>query len=225
VMAAGRPSSEGYQEALETLLGMYWFPLYAYLRRHGSSRDQAADFTQAFFAKLMEKQYLKGVEPRPGKFRSFLLAALKHFISNQRDRDRAKKRGGGRKILSLDFDSAENQYALEPADKLTPEKLFEKSWALTVLQRTMGRLEAELAAKGKQKLFDHLKCYLAADIGLVPYRKVASELRMSESAVKTTVHRMRRRCRQLLRDEIAQTVASEEQIDDEIRGLFAALAY
>lgn len=224
-MAAGRPSSEGYQEALETLLETYWFPLYAYLRRHGSSRDEAADFTQAFFAKMMEKQYLKGVGPRPGKFRSFLLTALKHFISNERDRARAKKRGGGRKILSLDFDSAENQYALEPADELTPEKLFEKSWALTVLQRTMGRLEAELAGRGKQKLFDRLKCYLAAEAGVVPYREVAGELGMSEGAVKTTIHRLRRRCREILRDEIAQTVASEDQIDDEIRGLFAALAH
>lgn len=225
VIAAASPSSQGYEQALETLLETYWFPLYAYLRRHGSSRDEAADFTQAFFAKMMEKQYLKGIGPRPGKFRAFLLTALKHFISNERDRARAKKRGGDRKILSLDFDSAENQYSLEPADDLTPDKLFEKSWALTVLERTMSRLEAELAEKGKQHLFDHLKCYLAVEGATVPYREVAEKIDMTEAAVKTTVHRLRRRCRELLRDEIAQTVATEEQIDDEIRGLFAALAH
>jgi len=225
VAAAGRPASPDYRQAMETLLRTYWFPLYAYLRRNGHNANEAADYTQAFFTRMLEKQYLKSVAPKPGKFRSFLLTALKHFLANERDRANAKKRGGGRKILSLDFQSAESQYALEPADRLTPEKLFEKSWALTVLERTMTQLEAELAAKNKQKLFDHLKVYLAAEPGSVPYRDMAAKLNMTETAVKTTVHRLRKRCRQLLRNEIAQTVAAESQIDDEIRGLFAALAH
>lgn len=225
VRAAGRPSSPDYRKALETLLQSYWFPLYAYLRRNGCKPDQAADFTQAFFTRVLEKQYLKSVAPKGGKFRSFLLVALKHFVANQRDRARAKKRGGDRKILSLDFDSAENQYALEPADRLSPDKLFEKSWALTVLERTMARLQAELAQKNKQNLFDHLKPYLAAEAGALPYRDVAEKLNMTEGAVKTAVHRLKKQCRKILRDEIAQTVTTEDQIDDEIRGLFAALAH
>jgi len=224
VLAAGRSSSPRHEPALSTLCQTYWFPLYAYLRRHGHDAHEAADHTQAFFAQMLDKDYLKKVKPKGGKFRSFLLTALKHFVANERARAAAKKRGGGRAILSLDFASAESQYALEPADDLTPEKLFEKSWALTVLERTMDRLGAELACKGKQKLFDHLKAYLAAEPSAIPYRDVAAELGMTEGAARVAVHRLRKRCRQLLRDEIAQTVADEGQIDNEIRGLFAALS-
>ncbi|MBL7187449.1 MAG: sigma-70 family RNA polymerase sigma factor [Phycisphaerae bacterium] len=224
VLAAGRSSSPRHEPALSTLCQTYWFPLYAYLRRHGHDAHEAADYTQAFFAQMLDKDYLKKVKPEGGKFRSFLLTALKHFIANERARAAAKKRGGGRAILSLDFENAESQYALEPADDLTPEKLFEKSWALTVLERTMDRLGAELASKGKQKLFDHLRVYLAAEPSAIPYREVAAELGMTEGAARVAVHRLRKQCRQLLRDEIAQTVADEGQIDDEIRGLFAALS-
>ncbi|UCG49619.1 MAG: sigma-70 family RNA polymerase sigma factor [Phycisphaerales bacterium] len=224
VLAAGRSSSPNHEPALSTLCQMYWFPLYAYLRRHGHDAHEAADCTQAFFAQMLDKDYLKKVKPKGGKFRSFLLTALKHFIANERARAAAKKRGGGRPVLSLDFDSAESQYALEPADDLTAEKLFEKSWALTVLERTMDRLRVELAEKGKLKLFDHLRTYLAAEPSSVPYREVAARLGMTEGAARVAVHRLRKRCRELLRDEIAQTVADETQIDDEIRGLFAALS-
>jgi RNA polymerase sigma-70 factor (ECF subfamily) len=223
VLAAGKSSSPQHKQALGTLCQTYWFPLYAYLRRHGYNTNEAADYTQAFFTQMLEKHYLKKIKPSPGKFRSFLLASLKHFVANEHDRARAKKRGGGRTLLSLDFENAENQYALEPADHLSPEKLFEKSWALTVLKRTMDRLEAELAGKNKQKLFDHLRVYLAAEASSVPFREVATELGMTEGAVRVAVHRLRRRCRELLREEIAQTVASEDQIDEEIRGLFSAL--
>jgi RNA polymerase sigma-70 factor (ECF subfamily) len=201
----------------------YWYPLYAYLRRNGYDAHQAADYTQAFFARMLEKDYLKKVKPKPGKFRSFLLKALKHFIANERARDAAQKRGGGRTVLSLDIENAERHYALEPADDLSPEKLFEKSWALKILERTMYRLESELAARGKQKLFDHLKVYMAAEASTIPYIEVATKMDMTEGAVRVAVHRMRKRCRELLRDEIAQTVTSDDQIDDEIRNLFTAL--
>jgi RNA polymerase sigma-70 factor (ECF subfamily) len=223
VLAAGRSSSPRHEPALSTLCQMYWFPLYAYLRRHGHDAHEAADCTQAFFAQMLDKDYLKKVKPKGGRFRSFLLTALKHFVANERARAAAKKRGGGRAVLSLDFDSAESQYALEPADDLTAEKLFEKSWALTVLERTMDRLGAELAGKGRERLFDRLRVYLAAEPSTISYREVAAELGMTEGAARVAAHRLRKRCRQLLRDEIGQTVADEAQIDDEIRGLFTAL--
>lgn len=223
VLAAGRPKSASYKQALETLCRTYWFPLYAYLRRQGYDSHQAEDYTQAFFAGLLAKGGLRLADPKRGKFRSFLLASLKHFLSNELARARAKKRGGGQKALSLDFQNAESQYALEPCDELSPEKLFERSWALTVLYRTMARLQAEAISTNKQKLFDHLKVYLTAEKSSIPYRDVAAELDMAEGAVRVAVHRLRKRYRELLRDEIAQTVTSDDQIDEEIRDLFAAL--
>ena len=223
VLAAGRPKSASYRQALETLCQTYWFPLYAYLRRNGYNCHQAQDYTQAFFTGLLAKGGLGLVDPRRGKFRSFLLASLKHFVSNERARARAKKRGGDLKALSLNFESAENQYALEPRDDLSPEKLFERSWALTVLERTMARLQAEAVNTSKQEQFERLKSYLTADKSSVPYRDAAEELNITEGAVRVAVHRLRKRYRELLRDEIAQTVTSDEQIDEEIRDLFTAL--
>ena len=223
VLTAGRPESASYRKALETLCQTYWFPLYAYLRRHGCNSHQAQDYTQAFFTALLAKGGLGLADPKRGKFRSFLLASLKHFLSNERARARAKKRGGGRKALSLDFENAESQYALEPRDELSPEKLFERSWALTVLDRTMARLQDEAVSTNKQKSFERLKSYLIADKNSAPYRDAADELDMTEGAVRIAVHRLRKRYRELLRDEIAQTVTSDDQIDEEIRDLFAAL--
>ena len=223
VLAAGRPKSAGYRQALETLCQTYWFPLYAYLRRNGYDCHRAQDYTQAFFTGLLTKGGLDLVDPKRGKFRSFLLASLKHFVSNERARARAKKRGGDRKALSLNFDNAENQYALEPRDDLSPEKLFERSWALTVLERTMARLQVEAVNTSKQELFERLKSYLTADKSPIPYRDTAKELNITEGAVRVAVHRLRKRYRELLRDEIAQTVTSDKQIDEEIRDLFAAL--
>jgi len=210
---------------METLCRGYWFPLYVYLRRHGYDSHQAEDYTQAFFCRVLEKQVLRLADSKRGRFRSFLLATLKNFLADERDRARAQKRGGGRKLLSIDFNEAENQYALEPAVRLSPEKLFDKSWALTVLERTMACLKTELARKNKKELFDHLKIYLTAEKGSIPYRDTAAELNMTEAAVRTAVHRLRRHYRKSLRDEIAQTVATEDQIDEEIDDLFAALTY
>ena len=225
VLQAGQPGAPGYQQALETLCRGYWFPLYAYLRRHGYDSHQAEDYTQAFFCRVLEKQVLRLADSKRGRFRSFLLATLKNFLADEHDRARAQKRGGSRKLLSIDFNEAENQYALEPADRLSPEKLFDKSWALTVLERTMACLKTELAGKNKKELFDHLKIYLTAEKGSIPYRDTAAELNMTEAAVRTAVHRLRRHYRKSLRDEIAQTVTTEDQIDEEIDDLFAALTY
>ncbi|NQT00821.1 MAG: hypothetical protein HQ580_02230 [Planctomycetes bacterium] len=225
VLQAGQPKAPGYQQALETLCESYWFPLYAYLRRHGYNNQQAEDYTQAFFCRILEKQVLRSADSKRGRFRSFLLGTLKHFLADERDRAQAQKRGGGRKVLSIDFKKAENQYTLEPAHWLSAEKLFDKSWALTVLERTMACLKAELAGKNKQELFDHLKIYLTVEKGSISYRDTAAELNMTEGTVRTAVHRLRRHYRKLLRDEIAQTVAAEDEIDEEIDDLFAALAY
>jgi len=224
VLAAGEPDSTRHRQALEALCRTYWFPLYVYLRRQGNDAGQAEDYTQAFLAFLLEKQALSKADPKRGRFRSFLLASLKNFLANERARAAALKRGGGRKVLSLDIENAERRYALKPVDESSPEKLFERSWALTVLDRTMDRLQSEAATAQKQKLFAALRVYLTADKSSVPYRRMAAELNMSEGAVRVAAHRQRRRYRELLRDEIAQTVTTEEQIDQEIRDLFAALA-
>jgi RNA polymerase sigma factor (sigma-70 family) len=225
VLAAGKSSSANQKRALETLCQSYWFPLYAFLRRKGYDNHQAEDHTQAFFAHLLEKHHLQIADPKYGKFRSFLLIRLKGFLSDERDRSQAQKRGGGRKILSLSFENAEGQYALEPVDRLSPEMLFEKSWALTVLERTMDRLEADMVKKNKQKLFEHLKVYLTTDKDAIPYQDMATELAMTEGSIGVAVHRLRRQYRKLIRDEIAQTVGDEDQIDEEMGCLFAALAH
>jgi RNA polymerase sigma-70 factor (ECF subfamily) len=225
VLSAGQPDSSRYQQALEALCRTYWFPLYAYLRRHGFDAQKAEDYIQAFFTSLLEKRGLRLADPKRGRFRSFLLTALKHFLANEHTRAQAQKRGGGRKILSLDIENAENQYIREPCDELSPEKLFERSWALAVLDRTMVRLQVEAVAAKKEKHFDCLKMYLTAEKNAIPYNEVAVRLKMTEGAVKVAVHRLRQRYRDLLRDEIAQTVTTEEQINEEIRDLFTALAH
>lgn len=223
VLEAARPSSSHYRDAMSTLCGAYWYPLYAYLRRGGCSSHEAEEYTQGFFARLLEKEYLRQADPGRGRFRSFLLASLKHFVANERKREKALKRGGGRKIFALDFGDAENRYSLEPVEKMSPEKLFERSWALTVLHNATGRLQDESATAGKERVFECLKVYLTAEKGTIPYRKAAADIDMTEGAVKVAVHRLRRRYRELLRDEIGQTVATPDEIADEIRSLFAAL--
>ena len=224
VRAAGRPDSVHYSQALETLCKTYWFPLYAFLRRHGNDSNRAEEYTQAFFTHLLEKDSVRLADPSRGKFRSFLLASLKNFLADLRDHDKAKKRGGGRKVFSLDFENAEAQYALEPAERLTPEKLFERSWALTILDRAMARLQGEATSEKKKRTFEYLKVYLTAKESAAAYGEVGEKLGMSEGTVRVAVHRLRRRYREVLRDEIAQTVSSEEEIDQEIRDLFTALA-
>ena len=185
VLAAGESSSPQQKQALETLCQSYWFPLYAYLRRRRYDTHQAEDLTQAFFAHILEKKDFQTADPKFGKFRSFLLVRLKYFLSDERDHASAKKRGGGKKILSLSIQNAEGQYALEPSIQLSPEMLFEKAWALTVLDRTTERLEAEMTNKNRKRLFDHLKVYLTTDKDAIPYENVATELSMTDGSVRS----------------------------------------
>jgi RNA polymerase sigma-70 factor (ECF subfamily) len=223
VLSARKRKSPESQQALAALCETYWFPLYAYVRRLGYSSHDAQDLTQEFFARLLEKDFLKDVDYRRGKFRSFLLAALKHYLGHQREHDRAKKRGGGRVPFSLDFHDAESRYRLEPEDPTTPERLYRRRWALTLLDRVVERLEDENVRAGKAEMFAGLKEFLTAGRQSRPYRQAAEGLGMTEGAVKVAVHRLRRRYRELLKEEIAQTVADPAEIDDELRELFSAV--
>jgi RNA polymerase sigma-70 factor (ECF subfamily) len=222
VLAARDRAEPGAGDALASLCALYWYPLYAYVRRRGHSADEAHDLTQEFFARLLAKDFLAGVDRGKGKFRAYLLAACNHFLANERDRARAKKRGGGRPVLSLDAADAEGRYRAEPVGGLTPEKLFERRWALALLQQVMTRLRDEFEARGKGLLFERLRGFLVGEKG-GGYREAADELRLSEGAVKVAVHRLRQRYRELLHEEIGRTVGAPEEIEQEIRDLFAAL--
>jgi RNA polymerase sigma-70 factor (ECF subfamily) len=224
VLRAGESNGAKAQEALATLCQSYWYPLYAYLRRHGESPHDAEDLTQDFFLHLLEKQRLGQVQREKGKFRSFLLASLQNFLSDQWDKSRAQKRGGGASLLSLDAARAEERYQLEPADTLDPQKIFERRWALTVLERVLARLEVEYAEAGKQERFAQLQHLLLQEGDSGSYAEVGRQLGMSEGAVKMAVLRLRQRSRELFRAEIAHTVGSEDEIEDEVRHLFAAIA-
>ena len=224
VLAAGNQASPNYTRALSALCETYWYPLYAYLRRRGYDKQQAEDYTQDFFAALLERQGVGKADPKLGKFRSFLLASLKNFLADEWGRKQAQKRGGGIKVSPLDFDDGETRYGREPADDLSAEKLFERSWAQAILAQAMTKLKAEFAAEGKQDSFEHLKTYLTAQEEAAPYREAAAALNMTEGAVKVAVHRLRRRYGELVRREIAQTVATAEQVEEEMNALYAALA-
>jgi RNA polymerase sigma factor (sigma-70 family) len=224
VLAAGRPGSAESADAMVSLCKTYWYPLYAYVRRRGHDAVSAQDLTQEFFARLLEKNYVAQADRARGKFRSFLLASLNHFLAKEWRRVSARKRGGGCTLISLDFEAGERRYSLEPSHDLTPEKMFERRWALNLLAETLSKVRDEYAIGGKLKLFDHLKPYLGGDKNMVPYRQIAAELGMTLGTVKVAVHRLRRRCRELLVAEIAQTVAGPEEIEEELRDLFQAVA-
>jgi DNA-directed RNA polymerase specialized sigma24 family protein len=210
--------------ALAELCRTYWYPLYAFIRRKGHAADEAQDLTQEFFARLLERDFLGAVDRSKGKFRSFLLAACQHFLANEHDRANAQKRGGGRFHYSLELHDAEALYTREPIHMLTPEKLFERRWALTLLNDVLLRLKAEFDQAQKGPLFDRLKTFLTQPADSAPYRDLAAELQMSEGALRVAVHRLRQRYRELLEATIAQTVETPEQVQEEIRSLFAALA-
>ena len=222
--AAGRSDSTHARDALEKLCRNYWLPIYAFVRRQGHNPHDAQDLTQEFFTRLLESNYLAGVDREKGRFRSFLLASLKHFLANEWDKAKAQKRGGGHVLISIDAAAAENSVGLEPADVLTAEKIFERRWALSLLEQVLRRLREEYARDGKEQQFEQLKSTLTEASRSVSYAEIARRLATSEGAVKVAVHRLRQRYRELLRAEIADTVADPREIDDEIRNLFAALA-
>jgi RNA polymerase sigma factor (sigma-70 family) len=223
VLAARDRDAPLAEQALDALCEAYWYPIYAFVRRRGNDPDRAADLTQEFFARLLEKDSLKAVDRAKGRFRSFLLAACTHFLSNERDRARALKRGGGRPPLSVDVRDAEGRYLAEPAHELTAERLFQRRWALTLLDGVLERLGEESRRAGRGPLYERLKIALTGAGGAVPYARVGAELGLSEAAIKKAAERLRRRFGELLRERIAETVADPAEVDDEIRDLFAIL--
>lgn len=223
VLTAGRDSMPGSRAALAELCELYWPPLYSYARRQGHTVEEAQDLTQAFFARLLEKHYVAAADPQRGRFRSFLLASFKHFLANERDRERAQKRGGGQLPSALEFETAETRYAAEPLDTLTPEAIFERQWALGVVDRVLATLRAECVKAGKEATFEHVKDLIVGEKSPGGYAAIADRIDTTEGAIKVTVHRLRRRFRHLLRVEIEATVSDDSEIDDEISYLIAVL--
>jgi RNA polymerase sigma factor (sigma-70 family) len=223
VVAAGGRSSVEADKALEELCQAYWYPLYAYVRRRGNDPAEAEDLTQAFFERLLEKNFIGSVTPGLGRFRSFLLTCLKHFLANEWERTRSQKRGGGNVIVSLDEDDPEVRYQFEPVENITPEILFERRWALTVLEQVLGRLRSEVVASERADLFDELKAFLSVDQPDSSYAQVAARTGLKEGTIKTAVHRLRRRYAELLRAEIGKTVNEPGEVEAEVRYLISVL--
>ncbi len=221
VLAAGSSSSSESERALSHLCWTYWYPLYAFIRRSGHSPHDAEDLTQSFFAHVLEKRVLRAVEPGRGKFRSFLLASLKNFLANEWDKQHAAKRGGKCTFVSLDEEPAENRYQREPFHDATPEKLFEQSWALTVIDTALRHLRDEYAAASKSEMFDALQDRLIGAEDSQSYAELTAKLGVPEGTLRMTVLRMRRHFGYLLRAEIAHTVGNANEIEDELRHLIA----
>ena len=224
MIAAQDASGTAGRQALEHLCLQYWQPLYAYIRHQGSSPDEAADFTQAYFAELLEKDLLAEVSPEKGRFRAYLLATLRHFLSHERDRERAIKRGGAAQTIPIDRNVGTSGYALRPPSKeMSPANVFERRWAMTVLDRAIQRLEREARQTGDEAQVEHLKQYLTSSDTQAPYREAAVALGMSEGAVATAVHRLRKRYGQCLRAEIGELVLEPAHIDDEVRRILSVV--
>jgi RNA polymerase sigma-70 factor (ECF subfamily) len=224
VLAAGDPRAPEARESLATLCHAYWYPLYAFIRRRGHSPDQAQDLTQDFFAMILERDVLARADPERGRFRAFLRTVCGRFLVNAYERTHAQKRGGARPILPIDTSGAEARYGRELADVSTPERIFDRTWALTMLARVLEQLRREYDDAGKAGTFNELRSVLIEDPGTDRYAAIAARLGASEGAVRVAVHRLRRRYGQLLREEIAATVNDPNEIDDEIQSLFTALA-
>ena len=224
VLAAANPEAPEAAAALERLCSTYWYPLYAFIRRQGYEVADAQDLTQSFFAHILSRRFLQRASREKGRFRSFILGSLKFFLADELARLQAQKRGGGRPPVFLDAQTAEARYRLEPVDLMDAEKLFERRWAITLLDRVMEHLEAEFAEAGKKRLFEQLRQFLLGDRGSATYQEVAEILGMTEGAIKVAVHRMRQRYRELFREEIAQTVAGPVEADEEMRHVFAAIS-
>lgn len=223
IVAAGSDDSSAAREALATLCETYWYPLYAYVRRRGAPADEARDLTQGFLTSLLERRDLERVDQTRGRFRAFLLASLQHFLANDAARTRAQKRGGGTTRLPLTLDTAEGRYRVEPEDTATPETLYERRWALTVIERVLARLRQDWEIGGRETDFDELKACLLGQHPAGGYAATAARLGTTEGALKTAVHRLRRQFQQALRQDIAETVSNPADIDDEIRYLVRAL--
>lgn len=223
VVSAGAADAVRARDSLEELCTAYWYPTYVYIRRRGYDAEQARDLTQDFFVRLLEKGVLSEADPNRGRFRSFLRTVCAHFLANRSDWARAQKRGGGRTFLPLDASDAEARYGLELSSSLTPEKIFDRSWALTLLGRVLDRLGREYDEAGKAATFQALRGMLAGEPELGSYAELATRLGATEGAVRVAAHRLRRRYGELLRSEIAATLAEPAEVDGEIRELFAAL--
>jgi len=222
VLAAKGKDSSRSVEALENLCRAYWYPLYCYARRSGQAPADAEDLTQGFFARLVEKDYLRSATSKKGRFRTFLLVAFRRYMANQWEHAHAKKRGGFVRPVAIDAETAERRLAREPADQLSPDVLFDRQWARTLLERTMKGLQEEYASTGRARLFEHLRDCLSRDEAALSYAEIAAELKLTEAAVKMAVHRLRSRYREILRAEIAQTVSTAEEIEEEIQHLFSS---
>lgn len=223
VVRAGRDSSPRSRAALEDLCRLYWYPLYAFVRREGIGPDEAQDLTQSFFATLLERDDLKAVSPERGKFRAFLRTAMKHFLLNHWRNARREKRGGGRRILPLDYEDLESRFAREPSDDVTPDRLFDRQWALTLLDLALRAVEADYRDHGKERLFDLLRSSLTGSDAAAPYDRIAEQLELTEGAVRTAMHRLRKDFGQELRRQAADTLDENSEPDEEIRQLFEAL--
>jgi len=221
VVAASASDRKDARSALVSLSENYWYPLYAYLRRRGYSADQAQDLTQEFFVRVLQGRYLDRAHPEKGRFRAFILSCLKFFVADEGDRQRAHKRGGG-KLLRVEFSSAETRYEREPAHNETPERVFERRWALLILDRVVEKLRIEFVHHGRPELFDKLRPSLLGQSD-TPYAALAREMNTSEGALKVAVHRFRKRYRELLRQEIADTVVDQADVESELRYLAAVL--
>jgi RNA polymerase sigma-70 factor (ECF subfamily) len=224
VLLAGDDASPKRHAALDQLCHSYWYPLYAYVRRCGESPEDAKDLTQEFFARLLEKNWLRAASPERGRFRWYLLASLKHFLSNEWDRARTQKRGGGHRPISLDELAPEERYSIEPADSFSADKLYDRTWALTILEKARARLRDEFKATGRPVRFEMLEQFLPGQATTATYAEIATELNVAEGTVKSDVSRLRRRYGELLRDELGQTVGSVTELEDELRHLFEALS-
>jgi RNA polymerase sigma factor (sigma-70 family) len=223
VLSAGHKSSPQSDRALAELCQMYWYPLYSYVRRQGHTKEDAEDLVQAFFARFLEKNYLEGLAADRGKFRAFLLASLKHFLANEWDKTQRQKRGGGVPHLSLDCQSAEERYHLEPADPMRPDLAYDREWALALLEQVIVRLRGECVADGKERLFEEAKGFLMVGESVTDYDEVAQHLGVDNGALRVAVHRLRRRYRELLREEISQTLSDPAQVVEELRSLQVTL--
>jgi RNA polymerase sigma-70 factor (ECF subfamily) len=222
--AATHSDRQTSARALDELCRIYWYPLYAFIRRQVASADDAADLTQAFFTQFIERDCLAYVDREKGRFRSFLLVCLRRFLANQHRHDHAAKRGGGKRVLSLDFASAEQRYHLEPAHSLTPEKIYERNWAVAILEQALQVVSVEFAARGRQHIFDTLKVYLVGDDSAPAYAEAAVTLGMSEASIKVAVHRLRDRYREAVREVVGQTMEEGDSLEDELRTLMESMA-